>query len=351
MNPDGIHRQQPKRQVTPALQFIMPRERAISGDMALMVEGSNASVPGDDMYHANNGWSLKLPEIDPYGPESRWIEIFSVGTQDFDYEITADKPFVNISKPRGNIAPTPEGEVSDTRVYFTIDWDAMPEGEEDEITFNITSSRDYGLGNQYKMPAVHLKYKNHRVPKDFKGFVESDGHLSFEASHYTRVEGESEDGPHYRTIHGYGKTMAGVELVPFHIDSQTVESAPVLLYDFYNFQSEEKANVTVRLGPSMNTIPGRPLQFAVAIDDIDPVVHQYIKDSPEGDPPAEGWYEAAADNGWVVTTTMKIDAGAHTLKLWALEPNLIFEKIIVDMGGLRYSYLGPPESKRVGSSS
>ena len=71
VNPDGIHRQQPKRQVTPALQFIISRERAISGDIALMVEGSNASVPGDDMYHANNGWSLKLPEIDPYGPESR----------------------------------------------------------------------------------------------------------------------------------------------------------------------------------------------------------------------------------------------------------------------------------------
>ena len=48
---------------------------------------------------------------------------------------------------------------------------------------------------------------------------------------------------------------------------------------------------------------------------------------------------------------MKIVEGAHTFKLWALEPNLIFEKILVDMGGLRYSYLGPPESKRVGSSS
>ena len=118
------------------------------------------------------------------------------------------------------------------------------------------------------------------MPEGFKGFVESDGHLSFEASHYTGIEGESKDGPRHRIIDGYGKTVAGVELVPFHIDSQTV--------DFYSFRSEEKANVTVRLGPSMNTIPGRPLKFAVAIDDVEPTVYQYIKDSPEGDPPAEG---------------------------------------------------------------
>ena len=348
MQSNDRYRQQPKRQVTPALQFIMPRERAVSGDMALMVEGSNASVPGDDVYHANNGWSLELPETDPYGPESRWIEIFSVGTQNFDYEITADKPFARISKPRGNITPTPEGEVSDLRVYLAVDWDAVPEGEEGKIIFNVTSSRDYGLGNQYKMPAVYLKYKNHRVPEGFRGFVESDGHLSIETHHYTGVNGESEDGKHYRTINGYGKTAAGVELVPFDIESQTIDTAPVLLYDFYSFRSEDKANMTVRLGPSMNTIPGRPLQFAVAVDDAEPTVRQYIKDDPKGDPPAEGWYDAAADNGWDVTTTMEIGEGAHTLKLWALEPNLIFEKIIVDMGGLRHSYLGPPESKRVG---
>ena len=32
-----------------------------------------------------------------------------------------------------------------------------------------------------------------------------------------------------------------------------------------------------------------------------------------------------------------------------MEPGVVFQKIIVNLGGLRYSYLGPPESFRAGT--
>jgi hypothetical protein len=40
-------------------------------------------------------------------------------------------------------------------------------------------------------------------------------------------------------------------------------------------------------------------------------------------------------------------AGGHTVRFWSRSPELVVEKIVVDYGGIRKSYLGPPESMRI----
>ncbi|KAH0148327.1 hypothetical protein KCU67_g11493, partial [Aureobasidium melanogenum] len=106
-------------------------------------------------------------------------------------------------------------------------------------------------------------------------------------------------------------------------------------------------NVTLFLGTSLNTDPDRPLRYAVQLDDQEPQTRHYIIDQPAGANPT-GWLTAVADVIWYNTTTFHYSGpGAHKLKIWQLEPTVVLQKIVVDLGGVRKSYLGPPESYRV----
>lgn len=62
------------------------------------------------------------------------------------------------------------------------------------------------------------------------------------------------------------------------------------------------------------------------------------------------WERNTSDNVNRTTTTHRIGRpGRHVLKFWAVDPTVVLQKLVVDTGGLRPSYLGPPESHRTNS--
>lgn len=60
---------------------------------------------------------------------------------------------------------------------------------------------------------------------------------------------------------------------------------------------------------------------------------------------AADWAQAVEDNVRKVKSTHVVEgAGYHTLKFWMVDPGIVLQKLIVNTGGVRPSYLGPPES-------
>jgi hypothetical protein len=49
-----------------------------------------------------------------------------------------------------------------------------------------------------------------------------------------------------------------------------------------------------------------------------------------------------------VVSTHQIDKpGKHTLKVWMVDPGVVVQRIIINCGELKPSYLGPFESRKV----
>lgn len=366
------------RNVAPALSFVQSAVSAVSGSVGIAVEGLNASIPGDDKYHTNSGKYLTLPPLDPYSAPTRWFEVFSRGTVSCDWQAETDQPWVKLSQYSGTVGP---GNGTDSRVHVSIDWASAPQIINNTVSnINFTTGcGDRGFSGWYGSPYIQLPINLRSIPSNFTtGFVESDKYVAIEGPNYQRIYSPTSSnstsvaatysnsstntstGLTYHTLKDYGRTYGGVTLWPQDAEPVTPETGPALEYDLYLFTNTTNVNVTLYLSPTQNYNSDRdPLHFAVSLSPAgsttqQPTTVRFVGDSVGADMPPS-WGYAVGDAVWGhhpshnTTTRWNVtQEGAHTLRVWGLAPSVVVQKVIVDLGGVRPSYLGPPESFLVG---
>jgi hypothetical protein len=115
--------------------------------------------------------------------------------------------------------------------------------------------------------------------------------------------------------------------------------SPRLEYTMYLFDPKE-VEVEAILAPTQNFQPGRGLRFAISWDDQSPQIIDALEHNALHD-----WEETVKDSVRKVKTKTNVSgAGYHTLKLWMVDPGVVLQKLVVNTGGVKPSYLGPPES-------
>jgi hypothetical protein len=106
-----------------------------------------------------------------------------------------------------------------------------------------------------------------------------------------------------------------------------------------------KVDVDGIFGPTLNFLPGRGLRYAVSLDDERPQVVTLVPEVYAAGDRNQDWARTVEDNARHSHSSHLIGSpGFHTLKFWIVDPGVVLEKVIVDCGGLKPSYLGPPES-------
>jgi hypothetical protein len=169
-------------------------------------------------------------------------------------------------------------------------------------------------------------------------FVEKDRYVSIGAAHYTKTINSA--SVKWKIIPEVGKLGDGITSFPVTSSSQLNKTGPHLEYDIYT-TSKDSLKLLTYFSPTLN-FHNSPngLQFAVSIDNEPPQVVSLNKEDNTG-----VWNSWVANNIIIKTTNHFISqSGKHIIKYWMIDPGIILQKLVVDFGGLKPSYLGPQET-------
>jgi hypothetical protein len=314
--------QQPTRNAMPQVVELQLPETATMG---IAIEGSTNAWP-------QFSGEAVLPAFDKFNQPSRYIDVFNKGKLPFEFSAAASAPWILLSLTHGTVE-------KEQRLCVSIDWKIAPKN----LANGIVKISDGGT-NSF---AVKVDLFNPQEPtrKSLKGFVEADGYVSIEAEHFTKKIDSAL--ARWEKIEDLGRTLSAMTIFPVTAPSVTPpQNSPRLEYEIYLFHPG-KVEVESILSPSLNFVAGRGLRFAVSFDDQPP---QVVTAVPENYSVGTGdgnrdWEQAVKDNVRKVKTVFTLEkSGEHTLKFWMVDPGIVLQKIVVDLGGVKPSYLGPPES-------
>ncbi|MEA5141024.1 glycosyl hydrolase 115 family protein [Arcicella rigui] len=175
-------------------------------------------------------------------------------------------------------------------------------------------------------------------PADFKGFLENSGIVSMEADHYSRAINMGK--VQWKVIPDIGRTGNGISIFPVDIPSiELTAQSPRLEYDMF-WSKEGEATVQLIASPTLDFNNYKGLHLAISLDDEKPQVIDMHADKSQRE-----WERMVARNAKYITHKLRINGtGKHTLKIWAIDPAIILQKIIVSTVDIPKTHLGPEES-------
>jgi hypothetical protein len=306
---------QPPVNVMPAVQEMQVPARA---EMGIAVEGTAA--PWLDVFNEPS-----LPEFDFFNQQRRYIDVFNRGSVAFDFSVTTSSPWILATPQSGKVD-------KDKRIWVTIEWEKAPIGNSGG---RVSITGPDGHVSNIKLRA----FKPEEPTRDsLRGFVEADGYVSIEAENYSRKYDSGSVS--WRKIDGYGRTSSSMTIFPVTAKSVAppVDSAR-LEFEMYLFHPG-KIEVEAILAPTLNFVPGRGLRYAISFDDQPPQIIDALAQNTAAD-----WAQAVEDSVRKVKSAHVVEGvGYHTLKFWMVDPGVVLQKLVVNAGGVKPSYLGPPES-------
>ena len=307
------------------LPHLATHDAAGAPRLALQVAGED--VTGARAFHA-------LPAFDNYLRRTYPVEIYNRGGGTLAWTAHASEPWVVLSKSAGKTA-------DEERITVGIDWEKAPSGNA------VPAQIVFRAGEQSEKVLVSLFNPTAPSRAELRGiYVENNGCVSIPAAGCHRVR--ENDRIKITAVEDLGIEGPALQLGDPTAPLQIFRSrdVPCAEYDFYAFDAGSvdvytyvlptfplHADRDFRIGENTNTDTKYSVQIAdgaLATPSSSHVEYSQV------------WFESVLRNCAVNKSTLHIDKpGRHTLRIRVGDPGIVLQKIVLDFGGMKRSYLGP----------
>ncbi len=293
-------------------------------DMGIMLEGFIDERPKQNMYGG------RLPDFFTPG-DTRFVDLFSTGTQNVDWTATVSQPWILLNTTSGTL--TNEFLKKEKRILISINWSKIQPGNSKSGNIVIKgASREFTIPVSVKVP----------VFSNYKGSIEMNRYISIDAENYSHIYNTPD--VNWNIIDGLGYSGKAIMLASTDTlqksGTNTENFNASVDYEFYSF-SKGLAIIKIYCLPSHPLNTFHEMCISVKIDNLKAKQYNYRTYDR-----SEIWKKNVLSNNAVVQSEFSIpDPGKHLLKITAMDPGIIIDRITIDFGGLQPGYSAIPETK------
>ena len=279
-----------------------------------------------------------LPVYNTFSRKSHWVDVYNQGSGDLSWTAKSSDDWIIVSQKAGK-TPTED------RIRVSVDWEKVPIGE------SIKGSVEFRSNDQKECVLVSVFNPASPVRDEMQGvYMEENGYVSIPAAGFHR-KFESNDIK-MNILPGVGVEGCALQLGnPISpLQMYRAGDVPRVEYDFYTFNAGIYDVYTYVL-PTFPLHAERDYKlpehtnsdtkYSVRIDD-----GSISTPSTSAIEYSQVWYDSVLKNCRVNKSTLYVKKpGKHTLQIRCGDPGVVIQKIVIDMGGLKRSYLGPESTK------
>lgn len=256
---------------------------------------------------------------------------------DMYYAVAKNRQLVADNDPEANYWADVVEECFERDSLFTVHYNKQIAGgkwnhQMDQVRIGYSS---WAVPERSIMPEVK-RVEIPKIPASKLVFSEDNGYVAIEAQNYQTAQGN--DNIHWEVIPDLGKTCSGITTFP---QNKYPDAKDVVYLEYnINFKSTGTFDVNILASTTLNFNANKGLRYAISFDGGEEQIIN-INGAYRGE---LGIWQASRINQ-TVSKHIIDKPGVHKLRIRVLEPGIVLQKIMVDTGGLKPSYLGAPQSK------